>query len=487
MKLVFLFSYIFLVFAETDSITFIILGASGDLAKRKIYPALFSLYAEGLLPPTWNIVGYARSALTNDQLRERIKPFLLTKDETLENVFFQNVFYIQGSYDKPQDYEHLNTELKRIEKDQPSNRIFYLSLPPNVFLDSATYLNKLCRTSKGYNRIIIEKPFGRNSQTFRELSEGLNLSFAPEEIYRIDHFLGKEVVQNVNFLRFENSIFEPLWDNSHIKSIQIIFKEKIDIEGRGGYFDSYGMIRDVVQNHLMQILALVCMDRPASLSSKDIITEKVKLLKDIQTLSTEDLVVAQYQGYTEDPTVNPKSTSETFAALVLHINNKRWKGVPIVMKAGKALNERVLEIIVQFKDTDLFSNHTNELIIRVQPDESIYLNILSKVPGYKDEIMPVRLNLSYKTFNSTIPEAYARLLYDVTQGKSSNFVTEEEISLCWNIFDDALAKLEQIKGKPAQYIYGGNGPIEARQLVEKYNLQWSDETPITVNADPIKN
>jgi glucose-6-phosphate 1-dehydrogenase len=385
---------------------------------------------------------------------------------------------VQGAYDKQQDYENLNKELSSVEQG-PSSRIFYLSLPPNVFLDSATFLNKFCRTTTGYNRIIVEKPFGKNLKTFHELSEGLNSSFKAEEIYRIDHFVGKEVAQSVIPLRFSNSIFEPLWNNNHIKSVQIIFKEKIGCEGRGGYFDSYGMIRDVMQNHLMQLVALTCMEKPTSMSSDDIIAEKVKVLSAVVPLTMKDVIVGQYEGYTKDSTVAPNSITETYAALVLHINNARWKGVPIIMKAGKALNERVLEIILQFKDSN------NELVIRIQPDESVYYKIKTKGPGYKDDLIETKLELSYKTLNGTIPEAYAKLLYDVTQGKSSNFVAEEEINVSWKVFDNVLEQLEQMKGTPAQYVYGGNGPVEANELLKPYGLKWSDDTSVVISGEPV--
>jgi glucose-6-phosphate 1-dehydrogenase len=458
----------------TDQVSIVILGASGDLAKRKIFPALFSLYEEGLLPQKFNIIGYARSALTDSELVDRVQPFLHSSSHQSE--FFKHVTYVQGAYDKQNDYENLSTKLATLENGS-ADRIFYLSLPPNVFLDSANYLNKHCRTTSGYNRIIVEKPFGRDLKTFHELSQGLNTSFVPEEIYRIDHFVGKEVAQSILPLRFNNAIFEPLWNNNHVQSIQILFKEKIGCEGRGGYFDSYGMIRDVMQNHLMQLLALICMDKPTSMSASDIRAEKIKLLRQVQALTTKDVVVGQYEGYKDDPTVDPNSIAETYAAIVLHVNNDRWKNVPVIMKAGKALNERLLEIVLQFKQG-------NELVIRIQPDESVYFRVNTKGPGYKDDPIETKLVFDYKTIGGLIPEAYAKLIYDAIQGKSSNFVTEEEINLCWIVFDDLLEKLESLKVKPVSYVYGGKGPVEATKLVKEYGLHWSDDQD-TVTVESI--
>ncbi|KAL0485276.1 glucose-6-phosphate 1-dehydrogenase [Acrasis kona] len=505
---------------KLDNVTVVVLGASGDLAKRKIYPALFSLYQEGLKPKTWTIIGYARSELSDEDLKKRVTPFMpkpdgrdrsssnsvppspnstgpkkkeepLTLEQKLEK-FFEDCHYVQGSYDEQQDYERLNKEIEKYEEGKKSNRLFYLSLPPNVFLDAANNLGEFCKTkSGGWNRIVIEKPFGRDLASFQELSEGLNKSFNSHEIYRIDHFVGKEVVQNLNVLRFANVIFDPLWHRSNIKCVQIIFKEQLGVEGRGGYFDHYGMIRDVVQNHLMQILCLVCMEPPVSLSPEDINAEKIKLLKAISKIDKEDFVIGQYRaknisgkeypGYLDDETVDNNSITETFAACVLKIKNRRWDGVPILMKAGKALDEKVLEVRIQFKDVpgNLYTEHKvspNELVIRIQPDEAIYFKIMNKIPGYTDRLTESLLDFTYKDQKKSIniPEAYARLMCDVLIGNENNFISEEELSLSWKIFDPVLEQMEKLHMTPEPYAFGSRGPVEADYLAARHGVKWSE-------------
>jgi len=325
-------------------------------------------------------------------------PFLKKHEKKDLDAFFEHVFYCAGQYDKEEDFANLNAMIEKCESEgckllegeykalaeskhlsedevfedsetrdaspvpfKPRNhRFFYLSLPPSVFLVSATMLGKTCKTQNGYNRIVIEKPFGRDLVTFKKLSFGLSKVFGKDEIFRIDHYIGKEVVQNLLVLRFANVILEPLWNRNTIKSVQIIFKEELGVEGRGGYFDSYGIIRDVMQNHLLQILALIAMEPPVSLSPTDIRNEKIKVLKSIEPVKMEDIVVGQYKGkvvngerfpgYREDPTVADDSITPTFAACVLKVKNRRWDGVPFFLESGKALDERLAEIRINFND-----------------------------------------------------------------------------------------------------------------------------------------
>ncbi|KAL0491771.1 glucose-6-phosphate 1-dehydrogenase [Acrasis kona] len=454
MKTVLILSLLCGLVLTTNQISFVILGASGDLAKRKIYPSLLRLYIDGELPEKFNVIGYARSSLTDEDVKAKIEPFIDEQDK--DSPFFDHLKYIQGSYDKSSDFENLNKKLLEIEGDQPSNRIFYLSLPPNVTADP----------SKGFNRIVIEKPFGRDLKTFHSLSKSLNSSFTDEETYRIDHFVGKEVVQNIYATRFANPTFSRAWDSESIENIQIIFKEKIDLEGRGGYFDEYGMIRDVMQNHLMQILAMVTMDEPSS--NSNIVQEKIKLLKRVK-LSEQDVVAAQYQGYNTDSSVKKGTTTETFGAIVAHVENDRWKNVPIYMKAGKALDEKVLQVIVKFKSTStLFADAPGqELVFRIQPQESIYLNTVSKVAGISNKLNKVLMKHSYE---KDLPDAYVRLLRDVMGGDKTNFITEEEINVCWQVFDNLLHNLDNVKGTIAQYEKGSSGPSEEIALANKYNI-----------------
>jgi len=383
--------------------------------------------------------------------------------------------------------------MNELEKGQSKvNRLFYLSLPPDVFLDAATNVGNYCRTNIGWNRIVIEKPFGRDLESFEILSKGLNSVFKQEEIYRIDHYIGKEVVQNLLVLRFANVIFDPLWNRSNIKCVQIVFKEQLGVEGRGGYFDNYGIIRDVMQNHLMQVLALVSMEPPVTLKPEDISIEKIKVLKSIGELKLEDVVIGQYKaktaagkehpGYRDDPTVDPNSTTPTFAACVLKVKNRRWDGVPILMKCGKALDDKVAEIRIQFHDVpaNLYSSQKgappNELVIRIQPDEAIYFKIMNKVVGYGEKLAETHLDFTYKTkYTNEIPDAYARLLLDVLEGKSSNFINEEELRISWQIFTPILKELEKNTVVPESYAFGSRGPVEADYLAARYNVKWSED------------
>lgn len=315
--------------------------------------------------------------------------------------------------------------------------------------------------------------------------------WAQDEIYRIDHYVGKEVVQSLLSLRFANVILDPLWNRNCIKCIQIIFKETIGVEGRGGYFDQYGIIRDVMQNHLMQVLALVAMEPPVSLSAEDIRSEKLKIFKTIPTIQKEDIVIGQYSGkkigdkyyeaYTEDETVDPSSNTSTYASCVLHIKNRRWDGIPILMKCGKALDEKKAEIRIQFKDVpaNLYTSSrvsTNELVIRIQPEEAIFFKIMNKVPGLSDKLTENILDFSYSTHapNAKIPDAYSRLILNVLEGDESNFISEDELRTCWRIWTPILEFLDSSGVTPEKYAPLSRGPVDSEYLVAKYGCKWLD-------------
>lgn len=476
---------------DVENITFVIFGASGDLAKRKIYPAIFDIFKSGYTPKHWRVVGFARSEMSMEKLRQNVRPFLSEAKEELINEFFNHCSYMNGQYDNDEDYEKLDQHITEDEMKceacvhGKANRVFYLSLPPNVFLDAAIRTGRICKSKNGFSRIVIEKPFGRDLESFEELSRGINEIYSQDEIYRIDHYIGKEVVQNLLVLRLANIILDPLWNRSAIKSVQIIFKEQLGVEGRGAYFDNYGIIRDVMQNHLMQILALISMEPPTTLSAEDIRNEKVKVLRSIEPVTRENMVIGQYKakgdqpGYRDDRTVPEDSLTPTFAACALKIKNRRWDGVPFLLMCGKALDERVAEIRIQFHEVpaNLYTFATpNELVIRVQPNEAIYFKIMNKVPGYGDRLAESQLDFTYKSKYSTrIPDAYERLLFNVLKGDETDFVAEEELRISWKIFSPLLHELEEKHIAPELYQFGSKGPDSLHYLAAKYGVKWAHD------------
>jgi len=490
---------------EGDTLSITVVGGSGDLARKKIFPALFSLFYQGYLPKHFTIFGYARSKMTSEEFRSKIlerlgcRIDLHQSNEDCEEImqrFLSRVFYQPGAYDEVDGYRNLHNALKTEEAGyQRANRLFYLSIPPSIFVDAAKGTSIGATSETGWTRVIVEKPFGRDAESSAKLGSDLAKYFEEEQIYRIDHYLGKELVDNLMVLRFSNLIFEPLWSRQHIRSVQIIFSEDFGTEGRGGYFDNYGIIRDIMQNHLLQVLALFAMEVPASLDADDVRDEKVKVLRSMETISLDHVVVGQYRaangnpGYLDDETVPTGSICPTFAATTLFVNNARWDGVPFLMKAGKALDKRRAEIRVQFRHVpgsiykDAFGGKanlemaTNELVIRVQPDEAIYLKINNKIPGLGLQLDRTTLDLSYKsTFSSNqIPDAYERLILDAINGDKRLFIRDDELREAWRIFTPLLKKLEEQKVAPELYPYGSQGPVGAYYLASKYNARWADQ------------
>lgn len=329
---------------EESTLSITVVGASGDLAKKKIFPALFALFYEDWLPENFTVFGYARTKLTDEELRNMISGTLTCRIDQRENCedkmdqFLKRCFYHAGQYDSEGDFSELDSKLKEKEAGKVSNRLFYLSIPPNIFVDVVRSASLRASSLNGWTRVIVEKPFGRDSESSGELTRCLKQYLTEDQIFRIDHYLGKELVENLSVLRFSNLVFEPLWSRDYIRNVQLIFSEDFGTEGRGGYFDNYGIIRDIMQNHLLQILALFAMETPVSLDAEDVRNEKVKVLRSMKPLQLEDVIVGQYKGhsksgrsypaYTDDPTVPKDSRTPTFAAAALFINNARWDGVP---------------------------------------------------------------------------------------------------------------------------------------------------------------
>lgn len=486
---------------EETTLSITVVGASGDLARKKIFPALFALFYEGYLPENFTIFGYARTKMNDEELRNMISQTLTCRIDKRENCddkmkeFLQRCFYHSGQYNSENDFAELDHKLREKEGGRVPNRLFYLSIPPNIFVDVVRCASHRASSGKGWTRVIVEKPFGRDSESSRELTRSLKQYLTEDQIFRIDHYLGKELVENLSVLRFSNLVFEPLWSRNYIRNVQFIFSEDIGTEGRGGYFDHYGIIRDIMQNHLLQILALFAMETPVSLDAEDIRNEKVKVLRSVRPFQLEDVVVGQYKGhskggksypgYTDDPTVPKNSLTPTFAAAALFIDNARWDGVPFLMKTGKALYTKRAEIRVQFRHVpgNLFRGNigydldrtTNELVIRVQPDEAIFLKINNKVPGLGMRLDRSDLNLLYKArYPIEIPDAYERLLLDAIEGERRLFIRSDELDAAWALFTPLLKELEENKIAPELYPYGSRGPIGAHYLAAKHGVRWGD-------------
>jgi glucose-6-phosphate 1-dehydrogenase len=484
-----------------QGLTIYVIGASGDLAKKKTYPSLFALYHAGYLPEHVIIVGYARSTKSEEDFRAQIGLYIKVKPNDQEaelekQRFLSKCLYRAGKYDSAEDVASINYEMELLENERGFNvynRMFYFAIPPNVFVPIGKSIKKAALSTRGWNRLIVEKPFGHDSASFEELSRDMGALYSEDEIYRIDHYLGKEMVQNLLVLRFANSIFEPIWNKNYISSVTITFKEDIGTQGRGGYFDSYGIIRDVMQNHLLQVLSLVAMEPPVLASGVDysnyIRDEKVKVLHCIQPIELKDTILGQYignpdknePGYLEDPTVPQGSVAPTFATCVLHVNNARWDGVPFIIKAGKALNERKGEIRIQFRPPPGASHMfpgvhipINELVMRLQPNEAVYMKVNVKRPGLATNVITSELDLSYahRYAETEVPDAYTRLILDVLRGKQAAFVRDDELHAAWKIFTPLLKKIETEKIKPIPYVFGSRGPKESDEFIKKVGFHY---------------
>uniref|UniRef100_A0A674C842 glucose-6-phosphate dehydrogenase (NADP(+)) n=1 Tax=Salmo trutta TaxID=8032 RepID=A0A674C842_SALTR len=437
-------------FRQSDAHIFIIMGASGDLAKKKIYPTLWWLFRDGLLPEQTHFVGFARSDLTVDAIKTACMPYLKVADSEAErlSVFFSRNSYVSGKYADESAFSNLHTHLLSLPGGGEANRLFYLALPPSIYHDVTKNIKHHCMsTNRGWNRVIVEKPFGRDLQSSEELSTHLSSLFTEDQIYRIDHYLGKEMVQNLMVLS------------------------------------------DVMQNHLLQMLSLVAMEKPASTSSDDVRDEKVKVLKCIAPITMSDVVLGQYVGdpegegdaklgYLDDPTVPKGSTQATFATAVLYVHNERWDGVPFILRCGKALNERKAEVRLQFTDVpgDIFGAQCrrNELVVRVQPNEAVYAKMMSKKPGVYFHPEETELDLTYKSRYKDVklPDAYERLILDVFCGSQMHFVRSDELREAWRIFTPLLHQIENEKTPPTPYKYGSRGPTEADELSKRVGFRY---------------
>ncbi|KAG9459878.1 hypothetical protein H6P81_004386 [Aristolochia fimbriata] len=477
---------------RVPSLSIAVIGATGELARSKVFPALFALYYSGFLPENVGIFGYSRKEMTDEDLRSMILGNLTCRVDEQQNcgakldAFLSRTFYLNGGYDNQEGMTKLNSRMVHIEGDYEANRIFYLSVPQEALLEVATSLAGNAQARRGWTRIIIEKPFGFNMLSSSHLTQSLQSKYEENQIYRIDHLLGKDLIENLTVLRFSNLVFEPLWSRTYIRNVQVILSEECGVGTKGRYFDGYGILRDIIHSHVLQTIALFAMEPPVSLSGEDIRNEKVKVLRSIRKLELDDIVLGQYKNSTTDNNVYFDSLTPTFFAAALYIDNPRWDGVPFLVKAGMGLIKHRGEIRIQFHNVpgNLYRESvghnvdlaTNELILRDAPDEAILVKVNNKVPGLGLQLDPSELNLLYKDkYNVDVPDSYEHLLLDVIDGDNHLFMRSDEVEAAWKVLNPVLEEIEKNRVAPELYEFGGRGPTGAYYLGARHGVRWADD------------
>jgi glucose-6-phosphate 1-dehydrogenase len=484
----------------------VIFGASGDLARRKLIPALYRLVQQRLLPAEFAIIGLARTEMTTDEFRERMKAAVIefsevkSVDEEVWSSFAERMQYMPSDIRNPEDYRKLTEVLETVDRERGTggNHLFYLSVAPEFYAEAVNRLGEagLTKSEKGWVRVIIEKPFGSSLESAQELNRQILQHLDETQIYRIDHYLGKETVQNLLIFRFANGIFEPLWNRQYIDHVQITNAETVGVEGRGGYYEKSGVVRDMIQNHVFQILSLVAMEPPATLSAEDVRDEKVKALHSARPFTPErvrnECVRGQYgagavagrpvPGYRQEEGVAPESATETYAMLTMYFDNWRWSGVPFFIRSGKRLAKRVTEIAIQFKSAphqlfgDAMETATpNQLIIRVQPDEGITMRFAAKVPGQATRVRDVNMDFRYgASFGVRLAEAYERLLLDCILGDSTLYARRDMTERGWELVMPILDEWASRAGEAGfpNYEAGTWGPEDSFKVIESYGRHW---------------
>jgi len=494
--------------------TMVICGATGDLTERKLGPALYNTLLGGFLPPEFTVVGFARRELTDQQFREHLLEGIDKHSRNrpakpaIWESFARGIEYHRGDFDDPAAYVELGKRLDRIDRDRGTagNRLFYLAVPPSLYPEIVNQLDRAglaasgnrrgSGSRRGWTRVIVEKPFGYDLASAKTLNREIAEVFEENQVYRIDHYLGKETVQNLSVFRFGNGLFEPIWNRRYIDSVQITVAETVGVEGRGDFYDQTGALRDIVQNHGLQLLAMFAMEPPVEFGAEDLRDEKLKVLRGVKPMAPEDVAANTVRGqyvsgwvegervrsYRDEPEVIPDSETETYVALKLSIESWRWAGVPFYIRTGKVMPSRVTEIAVQFRRAPLalFSRagvpqiDPNVLAIRVQPDEGILLRFGAKVPGQGLQIRTVNMDFRYgSSFAVDSPDAYETLLLDAMIGDASLFTRDDEVERAWAILDPILQAWRAGTGGPLHFYGAGTwGPPAADELLARDGRDW---------------
>ncbi len=490
-----------------ESCTLVIFGASGDLTRRKLLPALFNLAQQNLLPHGFSVLGVARTSMDQDQFRDRMREGIGLSGangpaEGPWASFAQGLYYLSADPHQAGDFSRIKTALEQIDHERGTRgrKIFYLALPPSSYPAVVENLGQagLSRgddSSGEWVRIIVEKPFGRDLESARQLNRAIHRVFGENQIYRIDHYLGKETVQNILVLRLANGIFEPIWNRRYVDSVQITAAEILGVENRGAYYEEAGLLRDMLQNHLLQLLCLTAMEPPVAFDAESVRDEKVKVLRTIRPFTvgevrhfavrgqygTGSLLGRQVPAYRAEPNVSPHSQIETYAALRFFVDNWRWADVPFYLRSGKRLPKQVTEIAVRFKQPPhlLFGRSTaslldpNVLALRIQPDEGISLKFEAKLPGQGMLLRPVIMDFRYgSSFGDDLPSAYETLLLDCMQGDATLFTRSDEVECAWGLMAPILEAWQNEGTEFPNYEAGSWGPLVADELIERDGRQW---------------